>query len=180
MDDREYNISGASRKVAFLGIMSSLSLVFGYFESLLPPIAFMPPGAKLGLGNILTMLTGRYIGLPGAIFVTLVKSGFVFLTRGVTAGLMSLAGGAVSCIVTTLLLRKSVVFGCTGIGMAGGLSHNLGQLAVAAALTSAGTFYYLPALLVFGCAAGAATGFALYYIDRAAGRFFNGEAIYDR
>lgn len=161
------NISETSKKVAFLGIMSSLGLVLGYLESLLPPIPFLPPGAKLGLSNILAMHTGYVMGIPGAVFVTLVKGGFTFLTRGATAGAMSLAGGLFSCIITTVLLRRSRIFGCIGIGMIGGIMHNIGQMLVAVLITSAATLAYFPALIIFGSVAGAVTGIALYHIEKA-------------
>ena len=70
--------------------------------------------------------------------------------------LYSLAGCSLSLIVM-VLLKKTDRFGVTGVSVAGGVAHNLGQIAVAMALLETTAFvYYLPFLLVSGCLAGAA------------------------
>ena len=46
-----------------------------------------------------------------------------------------------------------------GMSIVGGVGHNVGQLAVAAAVVENGAvFFYLPALLIAGTAAGTAIG----------------------
>lgn len=65
------------------------------------------------------------------------------------------------------LLRRRSWFGELGVSVAGGVCHNIGQIAVAAAvLRSAAAAYYLPALLVSGVLAGLAVGAAAAVLIR--------------
>ena len=79
--------------IALIGLLGALALVLGILENLLPPLPGMPPGAKAGLSNLVTMFAAGAIGLPAALFIAAIKGLFAFLTRGVSAGLMSLCGG---------------------------------------------------------------------------------------
>jgi heptaprenyl diphosphate synthase len=70
----------------------------------------------------------------------------------------SLAGGLLSFLVM-LLLKKTGGFSAIGVSIAGGVSHNIGQILVAAAvLKSSGVFYYLPVLMSAGILTGALMG----------------------
>ena len=82
--------------IALIGLLGALALVLGILENLLPPLPGMPPGAKAGLSNLVTMFAAGAIGLPAALFIAAIKGLFAFLTRGVSAGLMSLCGGLLS------------------------------------------------------------------------------------
>ena len=42
-------------QVAFTGMLFALSMALAFLEGLLPTVAFLPPGVKLGLSNIITM-----------------------------------------------------------------------------------------------------------------------------
>ena len=149
-----------SRKIAFAGLLGALALVFAYVEGMFPPLPMMPPGAKPGLSNILTMLAAGTMGLPYAIFIVLIKGTFALLTRGAIAGAMSLAGGILSAVAAWIILSKTKTsFVTTGIICA--VFHNIGQLIVAYFLTSTGILYYIPALLFFGICSGTATGLLL-------------------
>ena len=45
----------ASGRVAFTGLLAALALSFSFLEGLIPPIPVLPPGAKLGLSNIVVL-----------------------------------------------------------------------------------------------------------------------------
>ena len=81
------------------------------------------------------------------------KALFAFLTRGATAGFLSLCGGSLSLVVMLVLLHLPIsgyIF-CAGAALA----HNLGQLAGAAVLlSSAMALGYAPVLLAAGLAVG--------------------------
>lgn len=148
------------RKITLTAVLSSAAIVLSLVESLIPPLPFMPPGAKLGLSNIVTMFCAGTIGLPTALTIAVVKSVFVFLTRGVAAGCMSLAGGLFSTLMMWLVLMKlqrSYVLG----GVAGALSHNLAQLLIAYIITSTTVLFYVPFLILFGVLAGLLSGVVL-------------------
>ena len=46
----------SAKKVALLGLCTSIAMVFAYVEVLLPPLFTAVPGIKLGLPNIAIML----------------------------------------------------------------------------------------------------------------------------
>ncbi|MBQ8763989.1 MAG: Gx transporter family protein [Clostridia bacterium] len=147
-------------KTALSAILCALALSLGFLESLIPPIPLLPPGAKPGLSNIITMFAAGSIGLAQAIMIVVVKGCFAFVTRGFTAGIMSLSGGIFSAVVMYFLLKYSgKIFGLIGISVLSALAHNIGQLFAAVFITgTASIAYYAPALAVFGIATGAITG----------------------
>ena len=150
----------ASKRTAFTGMLAALALAFSFLESLLPPLPMMPPGAKLGLSNIVTMYAAGSMGLPCALFIAALKGGFAFLTRGVAAGVMSLSGGLLSALCMWVLLKKTRA-SLAVIGVCGALAHNAAQLCAAYFLTSAAVVFYIPFLLLFGVLTGLLTGLVL-------------------
>lgn len=156
------NISSQTQNIALLGILTALALVLSAVELLLPPIPMLPPGAKLGLSNIITMYTAGAIGLGPALCIAVVKGLFSGLMRGFTAMLMSMAGGVASTFVMWLLMKiKKNPFGFIGIAVGGALTHNAAQLLVAVFLTTPAVIYYIPWLIVFGVLTGILTGLVL-------------------
>lgn len=147
-------------KTALAAILCTQALALGFIENFIPAFPFMPPGAKPGFSNIITMFAAGSLGLPWAVVITLIKALFAFATRGVTAGAMSFAGGIVSTLVMYLLLKYAdKILGLTGISVIGALCHNAGQLLVSVFITgSSKTFYYAPALAIFGLITGVVTG----------------------
>lgn len=153
-------MKNAPARVALTGLLGALALAFSFLEGLLPPLPMLPPGAKLGLSNIVTLYAAGTLGLPSALFLALLKGGFAFLGRGLTAGLMSLSGGLCATLVMWLLLRRpSPTLMLTSV--CGALTHNAAQLAVAWALTTQAVIFYVPALIAFGVLTGALTGLVL-------------------
>lgn len=150
-------------KTALLGVLCALALALSFLESLLPPMPWLPPGAKPGFSNIITMFAAGSLGFPSAAMIALAKGCFAFATRGLTAGVMSLSGGLLSAAAMYLLLRfASKHLGLVGISIICALMHNLGQLVAAAFITgTASIAYYAPALALFGVATGAVTGVVL-------------------
>ena len=150
----------ASGHVAFTGLLAALALSFSFLEGLIPPIPVLPPGAKLGLSNIVVLYAAGSLGLPAALFLACLKGGFALLTRGVTAGLLSISGGVLSALVMWLLLQKTRA-SLSLVGVCGALSHNAAQLCAAWLLTSAAVVFYLPFLVLFGVLTGLLTGLVL-------------------
>ena len=73
-----------------------------------------------------------------------------------------MAGGILSFGIM-VFLKKTGRFGMTGVSMAGGVFHNIGQLLVAAAVVeTGGIFYYIPPLLI----AGVGTGFLIGIVSQ--------------
>ncbi len=154
-------MANKTRQIALVGILGALALALSWLESLIPAFPLLPPGAKPGLSNIVTMFAVSTLNPAYALFIVLIKAAFAGITRGLTAFLMSLCGGLMSLPAMWLLLKKfrKNPFGLVGTGICCALAHNLGQLIAATVITDTLTIVgYAPALLVFGVATGIVTG----------------------
>lgn len=162
-----------AKKIAFSGILSALAIVLSIFESFLPAVPYMPPGAKLGLSNIVTMFAAAEIGLPAALTIAVVKSLFVFVTRGFSAFCMSISGGVLSTIVMWLFFKYlRNIFGYWGIGIFSAMAHNMGQVVAASILLGSTTLYKsIPVLMIFSVATGLLTGTVLKLLMPAINKF---------
>lgn len=145
-------------RTARYGLLISLAMIFSYVETLIP-INLGVPGVKLGLANLVTV-TGLYtIGRSGTILINAVRiilSGILF--GNMFSIIYSLAGAALSMFLMVICI-KGGWFGPAGVSVIGGIGHNIGQLAIAAAVVqNIGVFSYLPVLLAAGTAAGALVG----------------------
>ncbi|MCR4925834.1 MAG: Gx transporter family protein [Clostridiales bacterium] len=160
MPEKNKDYSKLTQRVAFLGILGATALVISFLENLIPNLPGMPPGAKPGFSNIVTMFTVSAMGLPSAIYIVLLKAVFAGVTRGATAFFMSLSGGFLSMIVMYVLLkRKRQPFSLIGVGIICAIVHNMAQLAVASVISATKSiFYYAPFLLLFAVITGSVTG----------------------
>lgn len=152
-----------ARVVCLFGVLGALALVLGAAENVLfPNVAFLPAGAKLGLSNVVTMFAASLSGFFGALYITLLKAGFAFVTRGAVAGLMSLCGGVLSTAVLCLLIKKEgKTLSFVGLGVLCAVFHNLGQLLCACFLSGAAMLGYGKYLLLFAIVSGSLTGVML-------------------
>lgn len=147
-----------TKTIALTGMMLALAIALSYLESLLPSVAF--PGVKLGLSNTVTMYCLFFLGPVPAFLVALLKAGFVLVTRGAIAGLLSLSGGLCSVGIMLLITKLGGSFGLASV--AGAITHNLAQLAaVRLIIGSVYAWYYLPVLVISGIVMGVATALVL-------------------
>ena len=147
-----------SKKTAWLGLFSAVAIIFGYVESLIPFFAGIP-GVKLGLANLAVLfILKKYSWREAALvsFVRILAIGFMF--GNLFSILYSLAGALLSLTVMTVMLRKTS-FSLIGISVAGGVTHNIGQLLVAMCIVSSTSLiYYAPVLLISGVVTGILIG----------------------
>lgn len=146
-----------SKRIAFLGVFIALALICSYVESLIP-FYFGIPGVKLGLTNIVVVIMLYTIGEKEAFVVSMLRivlAGFLF--GNLFSILYSLAGGLLSFLVM-YLIKKFGLLGVVPVSVCGGISHNIGQIVVAAfVVENYNIFYYIPVLLI----AGTITGFLI-------------------
>ncbi len=140
-----------------MALFVALAMIFSYLEFLLPlPIPF--PGIKLGLANLAIVVPLYLWGFFPALAISLLRIALVGITFGSLATILYSLFGALLSLAVMAGLKKWNIFSVTGVSMAGGVCHNIGQLAAAALIVeNIRLFYYLPVLL----AAGALTGFAI-------------------
>ncbi len=144
-----------SKTVAFGGICVALALIFAYIEVLIPPLFTSLPGIKMGLPNIIIVFLLYRKGPVFAGIVSLVRILLVSMLFGNMMALMySLAGGVLSLLVM-IILRKLNFLSPVGVSVAGGVTHNVGQIIMAALLLETSQLgYYLVVLTVTGTVAG--------------------------
>lgn len=149
-----------SAKIALWGILGAAAIGISAIESAFS-LPFLPPGAKPGLSNIITVLACIFSSFAGGIYISVIKSLFALCTRGATAFLLSFAGGICSSAVTALLLKlKRCPFSLIGISIVGAMIHNGMQLICAVLLSGTPSlFYYAPPLSFFAVISGLITGF---------------------
>ena len=142
------------KKTAFCGLVLALALIAGYAENLVP-VAVAIPGIKLGAANSVILILLYMVGVKEAFLVNISRallSGFLF--GSMSSILYSLSGAVLSLLVMTLL-KKTDRFSISGVSMAGGVFHNIGQLTMAAlVLETIAVWYYLPVLIITGSITG--------------------------
>lgn len=147
------------KRITFTALMTAISVVLSFVESLLPTAYFMPPGSKIGLSNIPVMFSASKLSIGETLLIVVAKSVFVFITRGFTAFCMSLVGGVLSVLCMVLLLKGKTGFGYAGIGVLSAICHNLGQLSVSYFLVqSSAIIGYAPVMLITSVVTGLLTG----------------------
>lgn len=158
------------QKTAYLGMFTAMAMILSYVESLFPVFAGVP-GMKLGLPNVATVSILYLYSWKEALAVSAVRIAATSLLFGsVFSFWFSLAGGIASLLVMALL-KKSGVFGKVGVSLAGGVTHNAAQLAVAAYLVkNTGVWYYFFVLAFTGALTGVLIGLLASAVVRRLGR----------
>ena len=147
-----------------IALFFAVGVILSFVESYAVPVGVLPAGVRLGLANIPVMLATASFSKREGLYLTTLKSLLAFMTRGITAGLLSHAGGLLSIMVLSLLLLFKQKTSCLLLGCCGSAAHGFGQLVFASVLT--GTPYvFLHAPVLIGCsiATGMLTG-SLFYL----------------
>ena len=157
------------KKMTILALFTTMALIIFTIESAIPPLAPIP-GIKLGLANIITLVTLRIYSPKDTFLVLFVRILLSCLLVGQAMSLMySLAGGVLCflgmCLFNRLLGPRFLFF----TSIVGAICHNVGQVLVAYLITTVpGVWAYLPFLLLSGIITGLFTGlcaqFSLKYL----------------
>lgn len=149
----------STRKIAFLGVFAALAIILSYVEMLLPPIWSAVPGIKMGLPNIVIIFLLFKFSFKEAAVVSFIRLSIMALLFGNLMTLFYSFSGALLSLLIMAVLKKINIFSTVGVSIAGGVSHNLGQ--VLAAIILLGTReigYYMIVLTVTGIIAGIFVG----------------------
>ena len=149
-----------TRRIALLGVLTSVALVLSYLEVMLPPISTAAPGIKMGLPNIIIIFILYKFGLKEASIISILR---VFIVSIIMFGnILTLAysvAGAVLSLALMTLFKKINLFSIVGVSIIGGISHNLGQILVAIFLFDTIQIgYYMIVLSITGTIAGVVIG----------------------
>ncbi len=152
-----------AQSITNTAMLFALALVLSVLEGMLPPMPYLPPGFKLGLSNISTMYALFFLGKKQAFTIAILKSAFVFFTRGAMSGALSLSGGIVSLgimIILSCVFKDKISY--LMLSVCGAVCHNFGQLAMLTLIMfNTYALWYSPVLLVAGIIMGCVTGTVL-------------------
>ena len=147
-----------TKRITVLACLLGLSLILFTVEAQLPPLVPLP-GVKLGLANIVVLVTMILYGKKDAFCILLLRIllGSIMTGSGM-AILYSLAGGIICFLFMSLCYPK----GSTrlwAVSAVGAVGHHIGQLIMAIiVLKSSGVLIYLPILIAAGIVTGVFTG----------------------
>lgn len=151
-----------ARTLTKTAMLVALASVLHAVEAMLP-LPYVIPGAKLGLANIVALYAVMTMGLAEAFSISVLRT----LIGGLLSGTLLSFGYYLStsgAVASTLVMYAAARAGkrklsAVGVSVAGAFTHNLTQIAVAAALMrSRGVFFHLPYLLFFAIPTGVFVG----------------------
>ncbi|MBU5294069.1 Gx transporter family protein [Anaerosalibacter bizertensis] len=156
------------KRMIFLSLLVSLGLALSIIESFMP-VPFIAPGAKLGLSNMVILVTLVVFGFKEALIVGILKSLlFTLVTGSVSSLFYSLTGTVFSSIAMFIVyLYFSKFFSLIGVSIFGAVAHNTAQVLVASLImNNFKIFSYLPILLLISLFTGYFTGLASIFISK--------------
>lgn len=155
-----------NKKIIFLALLTAMGLVLGLFESVIPlPVPM--PGAKLGLSNMVVLITIVSFGAREGFIVAILKTIILTLVTGAVSSFFFSLGGAllssISMIISFYFLTRWISL--IGVSEIGSFFHNLGQVLVASfVLQSHAILAYLPLLVILGIFTGYFVGLTSIFI----------------
>lgn len=154
-------------KIIFVALLVTIGLALSVVESSIPlPVAI--PGARLGLSNMVILVSLIIFGFKEAFTISVLKSVLLMLVTGnVSSFFYSIAGAILSSIVMYLVYKyMSRFFSLIGVSIWGAVAHNVAQVGVAALiLSNIRVFAYLPVLLLLSLFTGYFVGLSAIYIS---------------
>lgn len=155
-----------TQKMTYISLLVAQALVLYLFERMIP-IPFITPGAKLGLSNIITVVSLYTLGLRDTFVVIILRIILSSMFGGsISALLYSISGGILSLLAMYIMkkLGKENV-SIIGVSIVGAFFHNVGQIAVAALIIqNMNIIVYLPVLTVAGLGTGFFVGITCSYL----------------
>jgi len=159
-----------TRKLVFLAIMISISVVLSIIETAISGMIFLVPGVKLGLANVITLIILMTLGEKEAFLVVIVRILIVSLTY---SGLfsnsfwISLSGGLLA--ILAMVLIKKTKLSIFSISVFGSLMHMVGQMGAAIIVSNTETLIYLlPYMIALSVPTGLITA---YLANKVIGNF---------
>ena len=154
-------------KMVYMGLLVSMALVLSLIERMLP-VPFIAPGAKLGLANLIIVISVYTLDSYKDSFIILILKILLssILGGSVSFLLYSISGGVLSFIVTILVKQLGRRYvSVIGVSTSAAVLHNVGQLFAASIIfKNFNIFLYLPILSMVGIGTGIFIGLSANYI----------------
>ena len=149
-----------THKLVLIGVLTASAIVIAILESFIPSIGI--PGIKLGLANIVILITIYELGVMEAAFINILRVVIVAVVRGTLLSMgffMSLTGAFLSFGIMVLFALTIKKFSVIGVSVIGAIFHVIGQILVAMIyLDSAYILFYLPVIALSAIITGVLVG----------------------
>ncbi|MBS3995469.1 MAG: Gx transporter family protein [Alkaliphilus sp.] len=155
-----------TKKLAHLSLLTAVGIAIHIIESFIPLPIQGVPGAKLGLANIVNLITLVVFGFKEAIVVAVLRCFVGALGTGAVTGFFFSLLGALASTVVMFIAYKfgSKKFSLIGVSIFGALSHNIAQLSVAGIIiNNILVFSYLPIMTLTSLFTGYFVGLTANY-----------------
>ncbi len=171
MSNNRIKLSNRLTQLTYLAVLITFAVVIHTVEAALP-LPMPVPGIRLGLANIITLLTLVLFGLKSGMLVAMTRSvlGSIFVGGLFGFGFwLSFSAGLVSCVAMALVLmleRRGLV-SLVSVSVIGAATHNITQLALASLIIANTALFsgYYPLLLLLSVPTGIFTGLAAFYLE---------------
>ncbi|MBW6462903.1 MAG: Gx transporter family protein [Dethiobacteria bacterium] len=171
MSDTRITLRSRLNYLTYLAVLITFAVVIHTVEAALP-LPMPVPGVRLGLANIITLLTLVLFGLKSGLLVSMTRSvlGSIFVGGLFGFGFwLSFSAGIVSCLAMAMVLQlqKRGLVSLISVSVIGAATHNITQLALASVIIANATLFtgYYPFLLLLSVPTGLFTGLAAYYLE---------------
>ncbi len=161
-----------------LAVLVALAVGIHALEAALP-LPMPVPAARLGLANIVTLLTLSLFGLQSGLLVAILRVVLGGLLTGGFLGFgfwLSLLGGTASCLVMAAAVKfvKRGVITLFSASVLGAVTHNLIQLSVASVIINSFALFkgYFPLSVLLALPTGLFTGLSAIYLKEIVRRVY--------
>ena len=140
-------------------MLTAISVVIAIIESYFAFLNSNVPGLKLGLANVIIVLTLYKYNFKTALLVSIMRVFIVSLIRtGFGLNFFFSLVGAIFSIVAMVLVKKTKL-SIIGVSIVGSICHSIGQVLIGIMiLDNNNIVYYLPYLLLFSIPTGVVIG----------------------
>lgn len=149
-----------TRRMTLISIFVAQALVLHIIERLIP-VPFLTPGAKLGLANIITVISLYIFSFKDAFLIVIIRVILATLVGGSLSGFIYSITGGVLSLLAMYCIKKigGENISIIGVSVFGAFFHNLGQVIVAALIVqNIIIISYLPILMFAGVVTGIFVG----------------------
>ncbi|MCT4606681.1 MAG: Gx transporter family protein [Marinisporobacter sp.] len=154
------------KKVIYLALITAIGIALHILESSISLPISTVPGAKLGLANIVNLVTLVVFGVREALVVSMLRCFVAALGTGAVTGFFySIAGSVLSTIAMWIVYKYfPKYFSLIGVSVFGALAHNIAQLTVASLMIENYLiFTYLPIMMMISLFTGYFVGLVAIY-----------------
>lgn len=157
------------RYLVYTALLVSMALAVSLVERMIP-LPFSMPGAKLGLSNMVILITLIIYGFNRAMVVAVLKSVLLMLIIGFGPSFIySFVGAIFSTVMMWISLeflsKKLKMFSIIGVSIIGAVSHNFAQVTAAAYILKSLMLYsYFPFLTIIAIVTGYFVGLGSYNV----------------